>query len=108
MSAAHLFLLQRVTAIVLAPLVLVHAIVVLYAIRNGLSAEEILARTNDNGAWAAFYALFVIAVAVHAPIGLRNIIREWTGWRGPTLDGGMVLFSLGLAMLGARAVWAII
>ena len=47
------------------------------AVRGGLSAAEILARVRGSGAWAAFYIVFVLAVAVHAPIGLRAIARGW-------------------------------
>ena len=36
----------------------------------------------------------MIAVAVHAPIGLRNVLREWTRWRGSTLDLALALFAL--------------
>ena len=32
-----------------------------------------LGRTRGNVGWAAFYGLFVLAVAIHAPIGLRTI-----------------------------------
>jgi succinate dehydrogenase/fumarate reductase cytochrome b subunit len=43
-------------------------------------------RTRDNHWFFAFYVLFVLAVAVHAPIGLRNVLREWTRWHGRSLD----------------------
>ena len=71
MSAARLFLLQRASAGVLAVAVLVHLATIIVAVRGGLSAGEILARTSGNLAWLGFYALFVIAAAIHAPIGLR-------------------------------------
>src|SRR5437879_9490965 len=80
--SAVLFLAQRVSAIVLAAAVAVHLATIIYAVRGGLTAGEILARTHGNRAFLVFYALFVIAVAVHAPIGLRNVIRGWTPWRG--------------------------
>ena len=44
----RLFLLQRLTAMALAPLVLVHLGLVLVAIRGGLTAGEILARTQGS------------------------------------------------------------
>ena len=69
---------------------------------------EILERTRGNVAWAAFYGLFVLAAAVHAPIGLRNLAREWLSWRGASLDLAVVLFGLVLFGLGLRAVWAVI
>ena len=45
--------------------------------------------------------LFVLAVAVHAPIGLRNVLREWTPWRGRTLDVALRCFPVLLAWLRA-------
>jgi len=102
-----IFALQRLSAMILAPLVIVHLIVILYAIRGGLTAAEILSRIQSNGAWMLFYGLFVIAVAVHAPIGLRTILREWTSIPGRIIDPLMVLFACLLLILGARAVYAL-
>ena len=104
---AILFLAQRATAFVLAFAVAVHLATILYAVRGGLTAAEILARTHGNVAFAAFYGLFVIAVAIHAPIGLRKIVREWTPWRGRSLDLALALFALLLLVLGLRAVFAV-
>jgi fumarate reductase subunit C len=105
--SATLFLLQRASAFVLAAAVAVHLVTILYAVRGGLTAGEILARTHGNAAFFAFYALFVIAVAVHAPIGLRNVLREWTRWRGRSLDLMLAAFALLLLVLGLRAVFAV-
>ena len=98
---------QRISAMVLALCVLVHLITVIYAVRNGLSAAEILGRTRGSMAWGGFYALFVAAVAVHAPIGMRNILVE-LGWRGRGVDILMFVLALTLAMWGLRAVWAVV
>jgi fumarate reductase subunit C len=92
---------------VLALCVLVHIVVMVYAVRGGLSAAEILGRTRGNAGWAAFYALFVLAVAVHAPIGLRAIAIEWLGWRGRSLGIFVHLFAALLLAMGLRAVWAV-
>jgi len=108
MSEAVLYTAQRVTAMILAPLVLIHLGLILYAVSDGLTADEILSRTRDNLAWAAFYILFVLSAAVHAPLGLRNILREWLGLRGRMVDFALVLFALLLAGLGLRAVMAVI
>lgn len=105
--SATLFLLQRASAFALAFAVAVHLATILYAVRGGLTAGEILARTHGNVAFLLFYGLFVIAVAVHAPIGLRNVLREWTSWRGPSLDIALALFALLLLVLGFRAVFAV-
>ena len=104
---AILFLAQRVSAVVLAAAVAVHLATILYAVRGGLTAADILGRTHGNVGFLIFYAIFVIAVAVHAPIGLRNILREWTRWRGTTLDLALALFALLLLALGMRAVFAV-
>jgi len=98
---------QRVSAAVLAVCVVAHLITVIYAVRNGLSAAEILGRTRGNAAWAAFYALFVLAVAVHAPIGLRNFLSETFNWRGSGLNIAVTAIALTLAMWGFRAVYAV-
>lgn len=102
-----IFALQRLSAMILAPLVIVHLIVILYAIRGGLTAGEILSRIQSNGAWVLFYGLFVLAVAVHAPIGLRTILREWTSIPGRIIDPMMGVFAGLLLILGARAVYAV-
>lgn len=98
---------QRISAMVLALCVIVHLITIIYAVRNGLSAAEILGRTRGSFAWGGFYALFVAAVAVHAPIGVRNILNEM-GWRGRGADVLMMVLALTLAMWGWRAVWAVV
>lgn len=107
MVEARLYLLQRLSAAVLAPLVLVHLIVIVYAVQGGLSAAEILGRTRGSVAWGAFYGLFVLATAIHAPIGLRAVLREWTAWRGRSLDYAMLALAVALALLGLRAVIAV-
>lgn len=104
----RLFLLQRLTALVLAPLVLVHLGLVTVAIGGGLSAAEILGRTQGSAGWALFYGAFVLAAAVHAPIGLRNVLREWTPLPRRGVDGLAAVFGLLLLGLGLRAVWAVV
>jgi fumarate reductase subunit C len=76
----------------------------IYAVRGGLSAAEILGRTQGNYGWFAFYTLFVFAVAVHAPIGLRTVVAETFGWRGSALDALTLLVGIALALAGMRAV----
>jgi fumarate reductase subunit C len=105
--SALLFLAQRATAVVLAFAVAVHLGTILYAVRGGLTAADILARTHGNLWFLMFYGVFVVAVAIHAPIGLRNVLREWTRWRGRTLDIALALFAVLLLMLGGRAVIAV-
>ena len=104
----QLFVLQRLTALALAPLVLVHLGLVLVAIRGGLSAAEILARSQGSVGWALFYGLFVVTVAVHAPIGVRNVLREWTGLPRGAVDLLALGFGVLLLVIGLRAVWAVV
>jgi succinate dehydrogenase subunit C len=107
-AQVRLWAAQRLSAAVLALCVLVHLATLIYAVRGGLSAAEILGRTQGSLAWASFYALFVLAVSVHAPIGLRTICTEWLGWRGRSLDVAALACGAALAALGLRAVWAVI
>ncbi len=105
--ALRLYILQRATALIMAPLVLVHLAVIVYATQQGLSAEAILGRTQGSLVWAGFYGLFVIAAAIHGTIGLRTVLAETAGWRGRGLDVAMAVFGLGLLVLGLRAVGAV-
>ena len=107
MSDATSYMLQRISAMILAPLVLIHLGLILYAIEGGLTANEILARTQSSILWPLLYALFVITVAIHAPLGLRNIIREFMGKSGRALNWSMAIFAGFLLIAGLRAVWAI-
>lgn len=102
-SETTLWLAQRISAAVLGVCVAVHLATIVYAVRGGLSAAEIQARTHGNHAWLAFYSVFVLAVAVHAPIGLRAIAIEWLRWRGRGRDIALALFAALLAWMGLRA-----
>ncbi len=98
---------QRASGAVLALCVVVHLITIGYATRAGLSAAEIFARTRGSLGWLAFYAVFVLAAAVHAPLGLRVIAAEWIGWRGRSAAIAAHLLALALAAIGLRAVWGV-
>ena len=103
----RLYMAQRLSAMVMVPLVLAHIAVMIYAIQGGLSAAEILGRTQGSVFWFLFYGTFVIATSLHAAIGLRVIAHEVTGLRGLGLGtltwGGFVVFFY----MGARAVTAV-
>ncbi|MSQ88143.1 MAG: succinate dehydrogenase [Betaproteobacteria bacterium] len=99
-----LWMAQRVSAAVLALCVVVHLATMIYAVRGGLTAVEILARTRGSIAWLLFYMLFVLATVVHLPIGLRAVLGEWLGWRSPSRDAALLLFAAVLAWIGMRAV----
>ena len=103
----RLYMLQRLTALIMAPLVIGHIAVMIYAVQGGLTVGEILARTQGSVAWFLFYGGFVVAVSIHGAIGLRVISFEWFGLKGRALQ----LFSLAvfafLFGLGAKAVYAV-
>jgi succinate dehydrogenase subunit C len=104
----RLYLWQRGTAALLAPMLLVHLAVIFYATRRGLSAADILARTHGSIGWLVFYGTFVLAAAIHAAIGVRNVLSEWSplGERG----SGLLAVALGFSLLalGWRAVAAVV
>jgi len=102
-----LWVAQRASAAVLALCVTVHLATMVYAIRGGLSAAEILSRTKGNLGWLVFYTVFVLAVTVHAPIGLRSVVTEWFGWRGATRDVFLLGLAMLLAVMGMRAVFGV-
>jgi fumarate reductase subunit C len=106
-TQAALWVAQRASAAVLALCVSVHLFTIVYAVRGGLSAQEILERTRGSVAWFAFYSLFVLAVTVHVPIGLRAVCIEWLRWRGRSRDFALLLFAAFLAWAGMRAVVAV-
>jgi fumarate reductase subunit C len=103
-----LYLLQRISAMVMAPLVLVHLVVIIYAMGEGLSASAILERTRGSVIWGLVYGTFVIAIAVHSAIGIRVIAAEWLGVKGTVREVVMWTTGILLALLGARAVIAVV
>lgn len=113
MSASHLarqarlWYWQRISAMVLALCVVVHLATIIVAVRGGLGAGEILARTQGNWAFGLFYLAFVLAVTVHAPIGLARIAEEWLGMQSRASNLLAALFAAALLGLGLRAVWAV-
>ncbi len=103
----HLFALQRLTALVMAPLVLAHLGLIVYAVRDGLTAAEILARTQGHLGWIGFYSLFVLCVSIHVPIGFRNIMIEWLAMGRSLANALSSLMGVLLLLLGLRAVVAV-
>ena len=102
-----LWIAQRASAAVLALCVAVHLATIIYAVQGGLSAAEILGRTRGNAGWLLFYATFVVAVTIHAPIGLRAVLGEWLGWRGLSRDLVLAVFAALLLWMGMRAVMGV-
>ena len=108
MSGVKLFVFQRISALIMAPLVLLHLATILYAVSSGLSAGEILSRTQGSFFWGLFYGVFVIAASIHATIGLRTILIEWTVFDVRPAGIASALFGLVLLVLGLRAVAAVV
>jgi fumarate reductase subunit C len=104
----RLYVWQRATAALMLPLVLLHVAVIFYATRRGMTAADILARTRGSIVWAALYGSFVIAAAIHAAIGVRNVLIEWSplGERAARLFA--MAFGTTLFLLGLRAVAAVV
>ena len=107
MTQTVLWVAQRATAAILAVCVVVHLATIIYAVQGGLSAAEILGRTRGSTGWLAFYSVFVLAAAIHAPIGLRSVLGEWLKWRGVSREMFLILFSAILFFTGLRAVLAV-
>lgn len=108
MTEVRLYAAQRISAMVLAPLVIAHLVLILVAVEGGLSAAEILERTRGSVGWAVFYGVFVLAAAVHAPIGVRTVIREHTRLSGEVVDKAAIALGVLLFALGGRAVLAVV
>jgi fumarate reductase subunit C len=102
-AQTHLWVAQRVTAMLLGVAVVVHLVMIVTAVRGGLSAAEILSRTRGNEAWLAFYIVFALAAGLHGAIGLRNIAAETIGLRGRGADLAWVAAGLLTAGFGIRA-----
>ena len=118
---------QRISAMVLVVCVVVHLCGLVYAVRGGLTATEILGRTHPtvydmvvavaSGLAGAFAladrrvspALPGVAIATAiVPVGLANIAREWWGLGE---DAGLWLgraFAVLLLVLGLRSVYAVV
>jgi fumarate reductase subunit C len=103
----RLYMLQRLTALIMAPLTLGHIAVMIYAVQGGLSTAEILGRTQGSVLWFLFYGSFVIAVSIHAAIGLRVIVHEMLGLRDRALSAFTWVSCGVLLFMGARAVIAV-
>jgi fumarate reductase subunit C len=98
------WLVQRASAAVLAVCVIVHLAVIVIAVQGGVTSKEIVARVGGSVPWLAFYSVFVVAVALHAPAGLRNILREYTALGRRQTHWIMAAVCLAILVMGFRAV----
>ncbi len=98
---------QRISAMVLTLFVGIHLAIMIIAIHGGLTAAEILGRTQGSLAFGLFYALFVLACAVHVPIGVAKIAQEWGQVPpGPARWIARVL-TAAIVGMGFAAVWGV-
>ena len=104
----RLYVWQRATAALMAPLVLIHIAVIFYATRQQMTAADILSRTHGSIVWAAYYAVFVAAVSIHASIGVRNVLSEWTPLAERHAGQFAIMLGIVLTLLGAHAIFALV
>jgi fumarate reductase subunit C len=108
----RLYVIQRLTAVLMVPLIAGHLFVIFAATSAGLTAADILGRTRGSIGWAIYYALFVLLASAHGAIGMRAVMRDWgPDWlaRSPhRLDYLMWGIGLLLLGLGLRAVYAVV
>jgi len=104
----RLYVWQRATAALMLPLVLLHVAVIFYATRRGMTGADILARTRGSIVWAALYGTFVVAAAIHAAIGVRNVLIEWSPLSERAASLFVMAFGAALLLLGLRAVAAVV
>lgn len=101
-----LWLVQRISAMVLAISVSVHLVTIIIAVQGGLSAAEIVSRAGGSLGWAVFYGVFIVAAGLHAPIGLRTILREMTPISPGFANGIMLAFGMVIIGFGFRTIFA--
>ena len=99
---------MRISSMVLALCVLVHIATMVYAIRGGLTAAEIFGRTKGSFLFAGFYGIFVLACAVHVPLGLETIAREWLGIPRKAGRALALGFALLILVMGLRAIYGVV
>ena len=69
MLELRLYMAQRITALIMAPLVIGHIAVMIYAVQGGLSAGEILGRTRKPVMGVVLWQL------------CRGCLDPWRHWR---------------------------
>ena len=102
-AQSHLWVAQRVTAMILGVAVLVHLATIVTAVRGGLTAAEIIGRLQGHEGWLLFYVVFALSAGLHGAIGLRNIAAETIGLRGRAADLAWLALGFVTAGFGIRA-----
>jgi fumarate reductase subunit C len=106
-AEARRWYLSRISAMVLGVCVVVHLATIIHAVQGGLTAGEILARTRGNIGFAAFYGAFVLACAVHVPVGLEAIACEWLRLPASAARGLAWAVAALIVVMGLRAVYGL-
>jgi fumarate reductase subunit C len=104
----RLYVWQRLSAATMVPLIILHVAVIFHATRAGLSAADILSRTRGSLFWGTLYGAFVVAAAIHAGIGVRTILIEWSPLDERVAGICATAFGILLLGLGLRAVAAVV
>jgi len=102
-----IWIAQRGSAMVLIIGLIVHLGAIIAAVQGGISAAEISGRMNGHTGWFVFYLCFLVAVSIHAPIGLRSILIEVTSL--PNRSVGLISLLLAVMILapGLRAIFGL-
>jgi len=106
-SETLLWLAQRISAMVLAFCIAVHLATMVVAMQGGLSTAEIAGRVGGDPVWLVFYGVFLAAVSVHAPIGLRTVLLETTSLPPNRIGLLTMLFGLFVVVLGLRTLYGL-
>jgi len=106
-SETWLWLAQRTSAVVLAVCIAVHLTTMIIAMQGGLSTAEIAGRISGNPMWLVFYGIFLTAVAIHAPIGMRTVLLESTQLSAKRVGLLTMLLGLFVFVLGVRTIFGL-
>lgn len=99
--AAHLWLAQRVSGILLALGLPVHVLRLYFAPQPVTYAW--VTGVLSNAGWKAFHVVLLVALVFHSMAGLRSFVldyrtarrfRQWVDWAVLLVGGGLVLLGL--------------
>lgn len=91
----------------LIPFMLIHLVLAALLGHSELTAAEVLARTRGSAAWLSFYGVFLLLIAIHAPIGVWQILRPLdcvSIWGKLVLVIGLIAVIVGF---GAQALFGL-
>ena len=100
-----IWLLQRLSAIILSACTIIHIITIINSVKIGLTSADIINRIGANYGWFIFYLIFVLSASIHAPIGIRSILKESTNASNVTITLITIIFAILLVSLGIWSIW---